>query len=337
MDRALVTGAAGFVGGAVVSELLARGVRVRALLRRPDARATDLEKRGAEIACADLAADPLRGVVGDSDVVVHAAAAVGVHGRRRHYRRANVDALENLLDAAEETGVRRLVHVSSVDVYGYLRAGETGRVDESAPLPTRLRADPYAETKWEAERLLAGHRGKLERVVVRPGWVYGPGDRASLPGLARWLRRGLVPRLGDGAHGVNLVHVRDLAHALAELALGAAPSGTAYNAVGEVVASDRFLDALAGALGAPRPRLRVPARLAFGAGRAAEALWGLGLPGAPPLSRHAVRLLGPQPVYESGRLRARLQGWPRFRFDEAVREASAWLSPAPADAVAGRA
>ena len=193
--RVLVTGASGFVGGAVVRRLQLDGAfEARAAARRR------VSGDASECIVGDLGAqtdwtDALRGC----DAVVHAAARV--HQLRDRsadpltdYRAANVDGTMRLARQAVDAGVRRFIFLSSVKVHGESSAADHLIREDDARAPV----DPYGVSKAEAEdalTLLASEYG-LEVVVLRPALVYGPGVKANFRAMMRWVNSGVPLPLG---------------------------------------------------------------------------------------------------------------------------------------------
>ena len=175
--KLLVTGANGFLGNYVVLEALRKGHTVRALVRP----ATDISALGwpasdkLEIVRADLRsraglADAVRGV----DSVIHLAAAKS--GDVYTQYAGTVVATENLLTAMTETGVHRIVAISSFSVYDYAKASPLAPVDEQTPREQdALDRDAYAHTKLVQEQLIRDHAAahQWNLVVLRPGMIWG--------------------------------------------------------------------------------------------------------------------------------------------------------------------
>src|SRR5215218_9335587 len=162
MSKVAVTGAKGFIGAATCARLRADGHEVVEL---------DLP----EVDVTDAAA--VERALGGCDGVVHTAAIVDDDGRMEDFVRVNVGGTRNVMDAAERNGVRRVVHLSSVAVWGY--DFETDLTDEDAP--PRTVGNPYIDTNAASERLARS----CGAAVVRPGDVYGP---RSQPWVLRPLR-----------------------------------------------------------------------------------------------------------------------------------------------------
>lgn len=208
--KVLVTGATGDVGRCVTARLLADGVAVRALCRSE----SHALPRDVEVARGDLTAlETLERAVAGMDAVVHCAAHLGGGGRALHCR-INVGGTRALLAAALRARVRRLVHLSTVAVYGRKGDGQVVRpADGYDPFP-ELR-DDYAWSKIGAERwvhLYRVHSG-LDAVVLRPGIVYG--GRRDFVARVAW--RGVGPLLvvlGSPGMLLPLVHVHDVAEAV---------------------------------------------------------------------------------------------------------------------------
>ena len=181
----LVTGATGFIGGALAAALRDHGDDVRGLVRDPD-RARGVAPDGVELVTGDVT-DPasLRAAVAGVDRVFHTAGLVGDWLDPRAARRVNVEGTRNLLAAADAAGVGRFVHMSSLSVLGtrhHHGTDETGAYGYG---------DPYTDTKVDSERVVREFRSlsDMETVCLRPGFVYGPGDRQVVPGLLDALRR----------------------------------------------------------------------------------------------------------------------------------------------------
>ena len=230
MRRALVTGATGLVGSYLVDRLLADGWETRALVRSAESGA-ELRARGVELVTGDMR-DPrslVRAAAG-RDAVFHAAAAVTAPGGWAEYHAVNIDGTRGILTAARESGAR-LVHVSSVAVYG---AGDRYRgapTDEDAPLPPLPERAYYARSKRESEALvLAAHaQGQQWATVVRPNVIYGRGDRLFTPRIARALRFGIAPIPGAGRTTLPIVHAGNVADAAVRAVAVDRAGGRAYN------------------------------------------------------------------------------------------------------------
>ncbi|WP_327737157.1 NAD(P)-dependent oxidoreductase [Streptomyces nojiriensis] len=261
--RIAVTGARGFVGGAVCRAAAERGWTVHALTR----------------ADWDLTAGRWVGAP-RVDAVVHAAAAVSDWGAPGPVWRANLVGTRHV--AASFPGTR-LVHISTASVYDPFRP--TVHADESEA-PVRRYLTPYAASKAAAERALDG---RPDTVVLRPHAVYGPGDRTLLPRVLGAVRGGSLFLPGDGTAAQSLTHIGNLTAAALRACDPAAPPGTYNVADAEPVPVGEALRELLAARGI-RVRLRcLPARAADAAAVAAETAWRLARRPRPPrLTRYAI-------------------------------------------------
>jgi 2-alkyl-3-oxoalkanoate reductase len=318
----LVTGAAGFLGSQVVRMLAEAGECPRVLVLPGDSvmalEGCDYELHPGDLADRTSLVPALSGV----DRVLNCAARTGPWGRDDEYERTNVLGLETLVREALDAGVRRVVHVSSITVHGN---DVRGTADESAPL--REEPNPYSRTKVAGERLLQ----RMVRdegapvTVVRPGWIYGPGDRASFGRLAERVADGRMVVVGRGDNHLPLIYVRDAARGVLLASEVEQPGATYLLVNDEPVTQREFLAAVAAELGVPAPTRHLPYRVALVAGAAAEAAWRLACRSEPPpLMRYGMQLLGGENRFVIERARRELGFEPRVDLAEGVRRAVDW-------------
>jgi nucleoside-diphosphate-sugar epimerase len=237
-----ISGGAGFLGLHLARRLLADGAAVRTLDIAP---LDDLElERGVDELRGDVR-DPsaVTRLVRSADVVVHAAAALPILASRESIRSVNVDGTANVLAAALEAGVRRVVFVSSTAVYG---VPERHPIHEGDPL---VGVGSYGESKIEAEEVCweFGARG-LETVILRPKTFLGPERLGVFEILFDWVREGRrIYMLGSGENRYQLLAVGDLVDAVVRafdargvvaqaLNLGATEFGTVREDLGALIA-----------------------------------------------------------------------------------------------------
>ncbi|MCP3914242.1 MAG: NAD-dependent epimerase/dehydratase family protein [bacterium] len=328
MKRAVVTGGGGFVGGAIVRELLASGTEVVSIARGAY---PELEALGARTVRGDLAqpgtwTDAFAGC----DVVFHVAAKAGFWGPREAYWSANVDGTRHVLDAARSHGVERLVFTSSPSVC----FDGTDHIDAGPDLPypeSYLAA--YPESKAHAETLVLRANGaELATCSLRPHLVFGPGDPHIVPRLIERARGGKLRVVGDGRNEVSITYVGNAAHAHVQaahaLAPGAAHAGRAYFIANEgpVLLWD-WIGALLGRLGIEPPGHRVSHAAARRIGRACEALWRtLPLPGEPPMTRFVAGQLATSHSYDLSPARRDFGYEELVGMDEATERTVAWFA-----------
>jgi nucleoside-diphosphate-sugar epimerase len=205
-----ISGGAGFLGLHLARRVLADGGTVRTLDTAP---LDDAElERGVEEVRGDIRSEQdVRSLAAGADVVVHAAAALPIQSSREAIRSVNVEGTANVLAAALDAGVRRVVLISSTAVYG---VPERHPIYETDPL---VGVGWYGESKIEAE-LLAGDFGRrgLDVVIIRPKTFIGPERLGVFEILFDWIREGRrIPILGDGGNLYQLLAVEDLVDAVA--------------------------------------------------------------------------------------------------------------------------
>ena len=232
MPAALVTGATGLMGMHLIPRLQRDGWQVRALVRDP-ARAGPLNRADVTLATGDVLDETsfTRAARG-CDVLFHAAAVITPIGGWEAFRRPNVEGTRNAIAAARSTSAR-LVHVSSVAVYGDRDryAPDGGRTDESK-VGGRIADDSYyARSKRESEELVfaAQREGALWATAVRPSVLYGAFDRQFVPRLARLLKRGFAPVIAGGWNTLAVVHAANVADGMVRAAAFDGANGKSYN------------------------------------------------------------------------------------------------------------
>lgn len=282
-----MTGATGFIGGAIARELTSKH-EVAALSR---------SERGDETLRA-LGAEPLRGDLSElrpgdlpaCDAVIHCAAYVEAWGTREQTFSINVDGTDRLLAAAREAGATRFVHMSTEAVLW--RGQDLVDVNEEHPYPA---STPYlyAESKAEAERrVLAANGEDFACVVLRPRFVWGPGDQTLVPEILSMAERGAFAWLEGGRKRTSTTHIANLVHATG-LALERGRGGEVYFVTdGEDSDFRSFLTRMIAAHGVELRGANLPGWIARPAAALVEGVWrGLGIRRAPPLTRHAIDLM----------------------------------------------
>ncbi|MBP0492627.1 NAD-dependent epimerase/dehydratase family protein [Pararoseomonas indoligenes] len=306
----LVLGAGGFIGRHMVAGLAAAGLPVLAGLRRPGKGPAGVEARLLDATRPESLAAALDG----AGAVVNCVAAEPA---------AMLDGVRALAQAA---GARRIVHLSSMAVYG----GVTGLVDESAPLSPD---GAYGESKAEAERQLREHAAAGgEVVMLRPGCVHGPGSEGWTARPARLLGAGRLGDLGPGGDGTcNLTAVADLVGATIAALRRTEAAGEAFN-VSDPDPGDwnAYFLHLARAIGAtplrriPGWRLKAEKLAAYPLKVAEIGARRLGVRTPDPIPPSLLRLFGQEITLDHRRADAGL-GFPRTPPGKAIAEAAAWF------------
>lgn len=264
----LVTGAAGLVGTHVLAALRARGERPRALVREHSR--AGVEAFGAEAVIGDVTdAISWRRAAAGVRAIVHCAALVVTRASLDEYTRVNVGGTRLAIEAAQRAGAR-LVHVSSVAVYGRTAVYDASGVREDYPFQPLPAGDFYARSKRAAELLVrdGAADGTLAATALRPNVIYGERDRLFTGRLLRTLRRPFVPQIGHGRNHLSCVYAGNVASAIvAVLTAPAQPGFRAYNVTCDAeprLAQREFFEAFARASGVHPRFVPVPLWLVRG-------------------------------------------------------------------------
>ena len=329
--RLAITGATGMVGTHVARRATAAGYQVRALVRRDDA-CQHLRDLGAEVVRWDLLEpDTFSAAVADQQVIVHTAAQVGDWGPPEKYRAVNVHALDQLLKAVRHAGcLERWVQISSLGVYP---AQHHQGLDETTP-PNLDGFDGYTRTKAEADLVLDRHTAEygLPVVKMRPGFMYGEGDRHVVPRLVELLQSGRMLMVGDGKKLSDNTYVGNFADAVMLAVDKPGIEGEAFNIRDErLVDRNEFIGAVAKYLGVSFPR-RVPLWLAKAAVGPIEGTARLfGRQTAPLLTRARMKFMTLNLDYSIEKARQQLGYQPRVDFREGIEVALDWITGKPSE------
>lgn len=320
----LVTGANGFIGSNLCRRFIEHGDDVVALVRPSSDRRFLAGLSGLRVLMGDITdRASLEAAMENVDIVHHVAGYASDWGPWEAFRTGNVEGVRTVMEAALSAGVRRVVHVSSVSVYGF--PGGTD-LDEDTPFTPRPQ-DRYITTKAEGERLAMGFNGHgIEVAVVRPGGVYGTHDRTTTAKLAPALESGFFAYVDGGRHLMAPCHVDNLAHMMRLAAEHPAAPGEAFNAVDAGrVTWRQFIAWMCEDLGCPPPRFSLPAAAVLPLAVAMETLArAAGRKESPPLNIYRVRAVVRDSHYSTAKAERRL-GWrPTVSTREGIADAVAW-------------
>ncbi len=336
----LVTGGTGLLGSHIVEQLCKRGRPVRVLVRH-GADTRWLEGHGVELATGDLSdKDSLERACRGVKCIYHAAARVGDWGPWREFVEITINGSRNMFDAAEKAGVPRFIHISSISVYGHInQAGLV--IDESrTELGVQVhkwsyytRAKVYVEQELR-RRQAAG--GPVKFTVIRPSWLYGPRDRATIGRLVGMVRNGKAKLLGSGDNRLNVVYAGNVAEACILAADKPEAAGQVYNCSNDGELTQRqYFELVAAAAGAKPVTRRVPFKVAYGAAFVLECIGHLFRLRRPPLvTRYAVWLMGRDTFFSAERARKEL-GWKTtVGYREGIPATVRWYDESRAGAIA---
>ena len=324
-EKALVTGATGFVGAGVARALIAEGFAVRVLVRRQSPR-TNLAGLAVEVAEGDLT-DPasLRRAAAGCTAVIHVAADYRLWTRDAAAMfRVNVEGSRAVVLAAMQAGASRIVYTSSVATLGIPGGGASG--DESTPVAFADMIGPYKQSKFKAEeevrRLIAEENAPV--VIVNPSTPIGPGDVKPTP-TGRMIveaARGRIPAFVET--GLNVVHVDDVA-AGHVLALRQGRVGERYVLGGENMALGDILAEIARLTGRRPPKVRIPHGAVLPIAVLAEA-WARLIPsaGEPFVTVDGIKMARKKMYFSSAKAARELGYAPRPAL-QALADAVAWF------------
>ena len=316
-NRVAVTGGGGFVGHALVEDQLRRGQYVSSIdLRHPRPLPAGLATRAKRVDASILERAPLERVMAGCTVVFHLASAhLEVRPGEDHFRTVNVEGTRRVIEAAAASGAHRVIHVSSVGVYGQI--ANQVYDEESPPAPTI----PYERTKLEGEsaaRETAAARG-IELVIVRPSWIYGAGCRRTRK-IFNAIRKHRFLMVGDGRTRRDGLYISDCVRGLDLCSRHPAAAGETYLlASGEAPTLHEWVGAIAEAQHARPPRFHVPVAPMW--------LLGWGLETAckmigkdAPFSRRSIKFFTNATVFRPDKIRQRLGFQPEVTWRDGVRK-----------------
>ena len=324
----LVTGATGLLGSHIVEKLIERKQPVRALVR-PGSDTRFLDQFGVQKALGDVTdASSLVEAMKGVHTVYHAAAQVGDWGAWERFVAVTIDGTRNMLDAAKRSGITRFLQISSISTYGH-PDGAGLVLDETAPLGANLhRWSYYSRAKVEAEKLAweAFRKGDVPLTVVKPSWLYGPRDRASMPRLIRAIRNGKAKLIGDGTNRLNLTYAGNEAEGCILAATADQAVGQSYNLSNDgVITQAEYFNTVARCVGAKPVTKKVPYKVAYNAAFLMELFGHMFGRKTPPLvTRYAVWLMGRRCFFSAEKARRELNWQPTVSYAQGIERSVQW-------------
>ena len=321
--KCFVTGATGFLGSHVARQLLARGGDLR-LLIRSTSRLDNIADIAAERVVGELRdLDSLKKGMAGCEFVFHVAADYRLWSlNSQELYDSNVEGTRNILQAARDSGVRRVIYTSSVATMGF---GNNGRLtDEKSPVTLSNMIGDYKRSKFLAEQLVieAGRSGR-NVVMVNPTTPVGERDIKPTPSgqiVVDFLRRKFPVYIDTG---LNLVDVVDCAEGHL-LAMEKAQPGERYILGGENLTLKQILDKLGAITGLPSPQVKLPYAVALAAGVVGSVVVGKMLKREPRATIEAVRIARKKMFVTSAKAQRDL-GWNPRPIDGALQRAVEWF------------
>lgn len=316
--KVAITGATGFVGGALARALLAEGIELIALARPTSQRdhLADLPITWCEGDVTEPAT--LKGFLDSADGLIHAAGMLGQAGvPEATYHHLHVQGTENVLAAAAQANLGRILYVSSPGVLGPIIGPPA---DETAPLAP---SNPYERSKAAAEAVALRYAANgLTVTIGRPEFIYGPGDRHVL-GLFRAVQRGLFFYIDGGRHHCSPTYIDDATNGLLRAFHNGRP-GEIYHIIGpRPVTFREFGETIAQALGVRPPWLSLPKPIAWLGAAVLETIGRL-TPITPPLTRTGVAFFSEDRRFSWQRAYDQLGYTPQVELPDGVHRTITW-------------
>ncbi len=319
--KAFVAGGTGFIGSHIVNDLLAKEIQVR-VLSRGRTKTSQPILEGVEVVYGDVSKiDSFRKYIKDANLIY---SAFGILGQwsvpERNYWEINTRGVRNLLEACIDSNIRQFIHISSAGVLGPLADGIVA--DESFSLnPSNI----YEKTKSEAESeiLEFSKRQRLPFTIIRPEFVFGPGD-AHVLALFKAIKNRRFLLLGNGKNLLHPTYIDDLIQGIRLCTNNETAIGKTFLITGDRPVTVRELaETIAEELGVRLPRIRVPVLVARIVATLLESVAGVGR-FEPVLTNSRVRFFTENRAFTWQKARTEIGFLPKTDFREGVRRTIRW-------------
>ena len=318
MKKVLVTGATGFLGKYVVKELVEHGYQVRAFGRNSKV-GRSLENSSVSFFQGDLTkAEDVLEAFKEMDMVVHAGALSTVWGPWEDFYQANVLGTKYVLEACRQTGIQRLVYVSSPSIYA---APKDQLAIKESDAPEENNLNNYIRSKLASEKLFKDYPD-VPSIILRPRGLFGVGDTSILPRVISVGREIGIPLIGDGRQLMDMTCVENVALAIRLAIETPEAKGEVYNITnGEPRAFRDLLEESLTGLGYPIKYRKIPASLLSGIASSIEFIYKtLNLKGEPPLTRYSYYLLRYSQTLDISKAERELGYRPKISISEGIEQ-----------------
>ncbi len=325
--KAIVTGGGGFVGLAIVKQLVARGIETAVVGRHLY---PSVEKLGCKIFCGDIRdLNFLNNAFSGHDIVFHTAAKAGIWGKKDEYFSVNTSGTRNVITACADKTVKTLVYTSTPSVV--FNSQDINGADESLPYSSRFLCY-YAESKTAAEKMIiAANSEKLKTCALRPHLIWGPGDPHLVPRLLERGRAGKLRQVGLGNNLVDISYIDNVAeaHLLAAENLNSTSTAAGQSyfiSQGEPVNLWKWINTLFERLNVPRMRKSVSFKTAYRAGGLFEIIYKmLHIGKEPRMTRFLAEQLAKSHYFSIKKATEDLGYIPKITTHEGMNHLVAWL------------
>ena len=325
--KVLVTGTGSLLLGGVASELVRRGDEVVCLQRRPAA--FDGHENAREVLADISDADAVALAAQGCDAIIHGAARVGVVGSQRDFHDTNVLGTENILAAARQHNISRLVFVSTPSV---AHTGESLIGAQAGTAEIGRSRSYYAESKAIAERAVLNARNEhLAVVAIRPHLVWGPGDTQLVGRIVERAASGKLAVIGTGNALVDSTYIDNAisAHiaALDALHIGSDCDGKAYVVSnGEPRTVNDLMRSMCDAAGVPFEPRHLSLAMGVRLGALTERVWPILRSSEPPVTRFIAEQLGTAHWFDQRAVQQDLQWAPHVTIDKGFERLTQWFA-----------
>ncbi|HPN93124.1 MAG TPA: NAD-dependent epimerase/dehydratase family protein [bacterium] len=322
--KTLITGATGFIGSHIAEACADKGWEVKLLVRDAGRLPDEVKKLSLETFIGDVRdAESLLKAMKGMELIVHSAALVGEWGDPKDFYDINVQGMANMIDAAEKTGTKRLIDISSTSVHGY-----EGFNRDTEDMPYKKTGVLYSDTKLEAEKLVweAHAQGRVIATTIRPCMVWGPRDRAYFTKIIEMLKKRRMMYVNGGKNIAGLSHVRNICDAILLAAEKEEAQGKAFIITDDSdVTLREVVEKLCESLSLKKPIFGVSHATAKLMSDVSERIFRkLGAKNTPMLTRMGVACVSNNFSFDISRAKNILGYAPRYTFPGALPEYIAW-------------
>ena len=324
--KVAVTGAGGFLGRALVERMRDSEFTPLAIVKKERDKLS-YEQQGVDSVCRDLIEkDACAGLFKDCHAVVHCAALRRDYGKWEKFKRTNIDITRLVMEYAAKAEVKKVIHISTVAVYGNDRS-HFG-TDEDADYGERV-VDHYTRSKIEADKIVSAliNEKDFPAVILRPGYIWGSGDKAIIPYAVRSLRSKRLFLADDGANLLSLTYIDNMVEAIMIALRKDEAIGKVFNITdGSKVTSSRFINDMIAILGIEYRPVHVPYALLYTIAYILEIYYRLVKRSSkPPLTRFAARFLKYDAVFDISRAIYDLGYQPKISYKEGMTLLTSYL------------
>lgn len=322
--KVCITGANGFVGSNLCKALLRQGDEVSGLVRKGSDLRFVKSLPQVHLCVGDITArKSLLPAFEGCHTVYHVAALTSDWGPWETFKDINVGGVRNVMEAAVVCAVKRVVHISSVSVYGFPGVTDITETHGWVPRPD----DPYITSKQEGEKAALGYSGeKLEVVVIRPGGVYGPNDRTTSLKILPEIEKRRFPYIDGGKYVMGPLYIDNLIEAI--LLAGTKPgiAGQVYNIADDGKTTWRqYVEDFCRNLCCLKPRFSVPSTILWPVACVVESAAKLiGKTDPPPLTKYRARAVMNDSHLSTTKAKKELGYHPCVSTEEGIRRTVAW-------------